>query len=42
MAKIKNINENISAKGVEISVLSSTDKDDYISITDMAKYKKSR
>lgn len=42
MAKEKNINDTIKAKGVEISVISSADKDDYISLTDMAKYKNSK
>ena len=39
MPKEKNISETIKAKGVEISILSSPAKDDYISLTDMAKYK---
>ena len=39
--KEKNINDTIKAKGVEISIISSYNKDDYISLTDMAKYKNS-
>ena len=42
MPKDKNINDTINAKGVEISVLSSTDKEDYISLTDMAKFKNAK
>ncbi|HCT63897.1 MAG TPA: DNA-binding protein [Lachnospiraceae bacterium] len=41
MAKEKIVKETIIAKGTEISVLSSTESDDYISLTDMAKYKNS-
>jgi len=41
MPKEKNVNETIKAKGVEISVISAQDKDDYISLTDMAKFKNS-
>jgi len=39
MPKEKNVNDTIKAKGVEISVISAQDKDDYISLTDMAKFK---
>jgi len=39
MKKEKNINETIKAKGVEISIISSSNKNDYISLTDMARYK---
>ena len=42
MPKDKNTNDTINAKGIEISVLFSTDKDDYISLTDMAKYKNAK
>jgi len=39
MPKEKSINEIINAKGVEITVLSAPNQDDYISLTDMAKYR---
>ena len=39
MPKDKKISDTITAKGVEISVLSSLNKEDYISLTDMAKFK---
>jgi len=42
MPKDKNISETIKAKGVEISILSSPAKDDYISLTDMAKYRNAK
>lgn len=42
MPSEKNIGETIKAKGIEIAVLASPDKDDYISLTDMAKYKNSK
>ena len=42
MPKDKNISDKITAKGVEISVLSSTNKEDYISLTDMARYKNAK
>lgn len=35
----KEINEKINALGIEISVASKDDKDDYISLTDIARYK---
>lgn len=38
MAK-KEINEKISAMGIEISVASKGDRDDYISLTDIARYR---
>ena len=34
----KEVNEKISAMGIEISVTSKGDRDDYISLTDIAKY----
>ena len=42
MPKEKNVNDTIKAKGVEISVISAQDKDDYISLTDMAKFKNAK
>jgi len=42
MPQEKNINEKINAKGVEISIISSSKKDDYISLTDMARYKNAK
>jgi hypothetical protein len=42
MQKDKNINETIKAKGVEISIISSQNKEDYISLTDMAKFKNAK
>lgn len=42
MAKGKNTNDIINAKGIEIAVMSSDDKDDYISLTDMAKFKNAK
>ncbi|MCL2813575.1 MAG: KilA-N domain-containing protein [Oscillospiraceae bacterium] len=42
MPKEKNISDTIKAKGVEISVVSSPGKDDYISLTDMAKFKNAK
>ena len=42
MSKEKNISETIKAKGIEISILSSSNKGDYISLTDMAKYKNAK
>ena len=41
MANVKPIKETINAKGTEIAVLSSPNNDDYISLTDMAKYRNS-
>ncbi len=41
MAKEKNIKETIVAKGTKISIISSIENEDYISLTDMAKYKNS-
>ena len=34
----KEVNEKINAMGIEISVTSKGDRDDYISLTDIAKY----
>ncbi|MCR4437366.1 MAG: KilA-N domain-containing protein [Eubacteriales bacterium] len=39
MPKNKNMKETIIAKGTEIAVISGGDTDDYISLTDIAKYK---
>jgi hypothetical protein len=39
MPKNKNMKETIIANGTEIAVISSGDTDDYISLTDIAKYK---
>jgi len=39
MPKVKNIKEIIIAKGTEIAVISGGDDNDYISLTDIAKYK---
>ena len=39
MAASKQFRDNIHAKGTEIAVLSSGDDNDYISLTDIAKYK---
>ena len=39
MATEKHLHDNIHAKGMEIAVLSSGDDNDYISLTDTAKYK---
>jgi len=41
MSKENKIVEKISASGMEITVLSALNKDDYISLTDIAKYKNS-
>ena len=39
MAASKQFRDNIHAKGTEITVLSSGDDNDHISLTDIAKYK---
>ncbi len=39
MPKDKNFKDTIFAKGTEITVISSEDENDYISLTDIAKYK---
>ena len=39
MAASKQFRDSIHAKGTEIAVLSSGDDNDYISLTDIAKYK---
>jgi hypothetical protein len=39
MAASKQYRDNIHAKGTEIAVLSSGDDNNYISLTDIAKYK---
>ena len=41
MTKDKSLKATINAKGTEISVLSTGNDDDYISLTDIAKYKNS-
>lgn len=39
MATSKNFRDSIHAKGTEITVLSNGDSNDYISLTDIARYK---
>ena len=39
MPTSKKFRDNIHAKGTDIAVLSSGDSDDYISLTDIARYK---
>ena len=38
---VKEIENNINAKGIGIRIISSDSKDDYICLTDLAKYKNS-
>lgn len=39
MPKDKNLKETINAKGTEIAVISGGNENDYLSLTDIAKYK---